>query len=151
MDFPQWFEKYCYTLQKRTLQPAMVCDVLDACAQLQLRPDDFVLADMLGHLYRLGLRHAPATKVANLIAALEQFNYHPGEAWLYHYSQVLATSARLHRSCLHQQHRAEKLRSLLNCKLAYAVGNHLLLCHMLDALHECPYPAAAPLVLVSWL
>lgn len=75
-------------IPRSDLTPAMACDVLHACAQLRVQPDGACLSKLLDMLYTRGLRHAPATKVCNLIVALEAFGHHPGQAWLYHYSQV---------------------------------------------------------------
>ncbi len=45
--FGRWWERFTYSLEKRSFEPRLVCDILVAFAQLDRSPDDLVVQDLL--------------------------------------------------------------------------------------------------------
>lgn len=45
--FGRWWERFTYSMEKRTFEPRLVCDLVVAFSQLGRAPDDLIIQDLL--------------------------------------------------------------------------------------------------------
>ncbi len=45
--FHRWWDRFTYSMEKRTFEPRLVCDIMVAFSQLGRAPDDLIIQDLL--------------------------------------------------------------------------------------------------------